>query len=204
MDKQKDDPGEHGSQEEIEEAIRSLTTPQLGRLRSYAQWRIDVIGAAARGRSWSDLLQEAFTLTLEERRRWNKDAVDFVRHLTGVMLSLSSDWAKSLQAVKHEEPVLDSQVSFENEDGEIISLVENYGPNDPSPEKILGNTELFSAIEQHFSEDERVLEIMDGLIEGLTRSEICEILDISIKEYNAARKRLEREAKNTLRQWREQ
>lgn len=196
--------GPHATREEIEKAIEELSVPQHARLHKFAMSRVEWIARASRGRTWEDLLQEAFTLTLEERRHWNKNAVDFVGHLTGVMRSLSSDWAKSLKAAKHEEPMLDSEVSQENDDGEIISVVDGAKSGNLGPEMLLQTKELLSRIKQHLSKDKRVLEIMDGLGEGLTSSEICEIMGLTSQEFNAARKRLERAAKITLRQWREQ
>lgn len=204
MDEQKNGDVRHASREEIEKAFEELTVPQLAKLRGYATWRVEWIARASRGRSWEDLLQEAFTLTLEERRHWNKGAVDFVGHLAGVMRSVSSGWAKSLSADKHEEPTLDSEVSQENEVGEIISVVDGAKSENPEPEMLLQTKELLSMIKGYFSEDKRVLEIMDGLAEGLTRSEICEIMELTTQKFNAARKRLERTTKDTLRQWREQ
>ena len=194
----------HATREEIEKAFEELTVPQLAKIRGYATWRVEWIARASIGRSWDDLLQEALSLTLEERRHWNKNAVDFVGHLTGVMRSLSSDWAKSLKAAKHEEPMLNSEVSQENDNGEKISVVDGAKSGNPGPEMLLQTKELLSRIKQHLSKDKRVLEIMDGLGEGLMSSEICEIMGLTTQEFNAARKRLERAAKITLRQWREQ
>src|ERR1043165_7035542 len=80
------------TREEVVAAVEALTHHEYLRLEQDARWRIRGRGRAARGRDWEELLREAISATYEGNRRWNKELVDFSRHLIGVMRSTSSHW----------------------------------------------------------------------------------------------------------------
>src|SRR5262245_1076348 len=79
---------------EVQAAIDSLTEADLLRLEGYAIWRIRAIGRKALGRNYEDLLSESIFATLEGKRKWNKNNVDFVRYLIGAMQSISDNWGR--------------------------------------------------------------------------------------------------------------
>jgi hypothetical protein len=75
-------------------AVRSLSVPQLLRLKSYARERIISLGPKALGRNEKHLLAEAMTATVTRQRAWAK-GVDLFSHLLGAMRSISSMWRMS-------------------------------------------------------------------------------------------------------------
>ena len=87
---------------EVDRAIEALTLQSWLRLQQFADFRVLGLGRAARGRTGEDLLEEALLRTLigaedtQKGRHWNKD-VDFVRHLTGAMQSISSCWKRQFK-----------------------------------------------------------------------------------------------------------
>jgi hypothetical protein len=118
----------------IESAIEGLGDPDWYRLRQVARilaWKV----ASMDG---EELLFEALERTLDERRRWNPSAVDFVGHLIGVMRSIASHEAErrgmntvgltsSMDLVAPED--LESTVSAEQQ---IRRLRAHFGEQDDS------------------------------------------------------------------------
>src|SRR5438093_969586 len=100
---------------DIEAAIDGLTEVQLSRLEKFALFRVRGLGRKAVGRSARDLLQAALTATASRDRRWNPEAVDFVRHLEGAMRSISNHWKEQFDPA---EPRLESEVIRRNSEGE--------------------------------------------------------------------------------------
>ena len=80
------------SPDEIYAAIEALTRQETGQLLQYARWRVRGLGRRSLGQNHEDLLQEAQTATLDDRRRWNKESVSFFTHLIGTMRSISNHW----------------------------------------------------------------------------------------------------------------
>ena len=183
--------GRSATDAEVREAIGSLTDADLARLGSFAWWRVQAIGKAARGNKREDLLQEAIVRTLDGRRTWNRSAVDFIGHLIGVMRSIASEWAESLEAEKHEEPLLESELIGAPEDPALNPYRTATSPK-PGPERIAEARDAVTAIKDSFRDDRLVQEIISGLEEGLSGPEIKEILGISQKTLETVMRRLRR------------
>ena len=143
----------------VEDAIASLTDAESKKLQSYAVWCVRKIGMAAAGRDWLDLLNEAFSATLEGRRSWPKADVEFTFFLFGVMRSTSSNWAKQVKTEKRQEALLDSQITYESSDGTHISPIDTAKSPNPDPEKIVSSKALILEVQKIFKDDELVLEI---------------------------------------------
>jgi len=99
----------------------------LLRLQRSADFRVQGLGRAARGRTGEDLLQEAELRTLigteatQKGRHWNKD-VDFVKHLTGTMQSISNCWKRQF---KEKEAYLMSDLLIQDAEGQKQSALDN-------------------------------------------------------------------------------
>lgn len=71
---------------DIETAIEQLSDTDWYRLRQVARilaWKVPSMDG-------EELLFESLERTLDDRRHWNRDAVEFVGHLIGVMRSIAS------------------------------------------------------------------------------------------------------------------
>ena len=176
---------------EIEAAIQSLTEGELRRLALYAGNRIQWLGRRAMGRQTNDLIQEAFTLTLEGRRRWNKHNVDLVGHLIGVIRSHSSHL---LEKFDPDEARLESDLPVENAAGARRSPTENSASSSPGQEDELIAKQTLDEILDLFSDDEDAGGVILARIDGKTGPEIQKELGLSASRYEAAIKRIQRNA----------
>lgn len=176
---------------EIEEAIRALTEADYGRLKGFSRWRLAAIGRAAAGNTWEDLLQEAMTRTLAGSRVWNKEAVDFVRHLIGVIRSLCSELAEKLSAEKHEEPVFESELVGATDDP-ARNRYQMAQSSKPGPGRIAEASDAVVAIKDRFRDDRLTMDVIIGLEEGLSGPEIKEVLGISQKTLETIMRKLRR------------
>lgn len=175
--------------DEIAAALEALPTTEQLRLRSYAQWRIAGLGRAARGRSYEDLLHEAYLAALGGRRRWDPAAVPFLGFLLGALKSISSHWRESFS---EDEAQLDCEVHPDPAQDGPIQRAESVQPD---AERILAARSQLQAVMKLFEDDPEVLCIIDGLGDGMTGPEIQAALDLTPKEYEAALRRMRRRTK---------
>lgn len=157
--------------EEVEAAVAALTEDDLVRLAHYGKRRIERIGRAADTRSHEDLLAEAYELTLESNRSWNKD-VSFVRYLIGVMRSVSSHWAEKFRTeMEHgrDQVRMDIDVRTDFVQGE-------RGSNDPRDAE--ARAETLAAIRTLFQDDPLASNIIAGWEDDLQGPEICALLEV--------------------------
>jgi len=159
---------------EITTAMEVLTAAALLRLRNYARWRVRGLGRKAAGRTETELLADAMNATLEGKRRWNKDKVDFVGHLVCAMRSISEDGEvlRPFDLVPSEEPGPDEELEANESQSEARTRVE--------------------AIENAFADDPVISLILDGLRQGMTPGKVRAELELSQTEYETAMKRLRR------------
>jgi RNA polymerase sigma-70 factor (ECF subfamily) len=160
---------------EVMTAIESLSDAALLRLRSYARYRMRALGARAMAATYEDLLSEAITSTLAGQRRWNRDSVDIIGHLCGVMRSVSSHWQEERGSIP----------------GEDFLDFEHASPA-PSADREASARQEVERIERFFAEDHLVLMIVEALKQGMKGPEIQGQLKISQTDYETAVKRLRR------------
>ena len=142
--------------EEVVKAIESLSDGQLLKLQRSAKWRIRGLGRMALGRDHKDLLNEAITRTLEGKRTWAKDKVDFPGHLIGAMQSISSGWADSCAP---KEAAFESELIM-NRDGEFIRPINKAtAPGIRQEDNIIAKQKI-ERVEGLFEKDETVLLIL--------------------------------------------
>jgi hypothetical protein len=182
---------EFATRDEIDEAIEALTPGQLLRLKKYAAWRVRGLGRASLGRDGDVLLQDALTSTIAgsegsgEGRRWNKK-VDFVKHLTEAMRSISGHWRMQFD---EDEPHLESEVIEVNAEGEEYSPLEQVASDDPAVDRSLLAKEVVRQIFDLFQGDDEAILVLQGWVEGMSGPEIMGI-GFTKQRYEATVKRI--------------
>jgi DNA-directed RNA polymerase specialized sigma24 family protein len=169
------------SVDEIHQAVLNMTTADLVRLRTFAQYRLHVSGHFGTT-SWEDVLQDAMLLTLNGRRRWNKAGVDFVGHLIGVMRSTISHY-------EDEPEVVSDRTSPA---GTVLSPLDTIETSAPSADDQLITIQRTQAIYDFFAGDATVQCILQGWREGLTLPEIQAAHQLDKTECETAVRRLRR------------
>lgn len=177
------------TRDEIIAAIESLTRREYLRLEQYARWRIRGLGRAAKGRDWEELLREAVSATYEGSRNWNKESVDFSRHLIGVMRSMSSHWRDQFNP---DEAFLESEVIRVTPEGKTSNPVLEAASPAADPEQAIMDKEEVERLERIVSKNPLAWLIMEGLRDGMTGPQIREALEVSQKDYETAMKWLRR------------
>src|SRR5918911_1754209 len=177
------------SHDEINAAIDALTDQETGRLLQYARWRVTGLGRKSRGQNHEDLLQEAVTATLDDRRRWNKESVSFFNHLIGAMRSISNHWGERFDP---SEAYLASEVINISPTGEETDpMLEVVTPAPDMADETVARDEV-TLIEKLVAERPLAWLIMDGLVDRMTGPEIRQALEISQTEYETELKWLRR------------
>lgn len=127
----------------IEEAINQLADNEWLRLRRVGQ----ILASKTPIPDGESLLFEALERTLDGRRNWKREKVDFVGHLIGVMRSISYH-------------------AVERAGGRTVALtssIELIGLDDP--EQTLSAEEQIRKLRQHFQErlDQEALQVLDAM-----------------------------------------
>ena len=179
------------TRDEVDLAIEALTPGQLVKLKKFAGWRIRGLGRASLRRDAEVLLQDALTSTLVgcegsgEGRRWNKK-VDFVKHLTESMRSISDHWRTQFD---ESEPLLESEVTTVNTEGEEYSPMDDVPSEDPTAERALLAKEEVRQIFELFRGDDEAILVLQGWVEGMSGPEIMD-LGFTERRYEATIKRI--------------
>ncbi len=177
---------------EVDRAIEVLTPPELLRLLQFAAFHVRGLGRAARGRTAEDLLQEALMRTLigaedaEKGRHWNKD-VDFVRHLTGAMQSISNLWKRQF---KEGEPYLISEFPVRDAEGQEHSLLDDMASGHAAADQRLIEKDEEDRILTLFDDDPEAVQVLRDLLDGLKKNEIKSKCGLDERKYAAAMKRI--------------
>jgi DNA-directed RNA polymerase specialized sigma24 family protein len=155
---------------EIIAVLNGLPDVALIKLESYGSFLMVGVRGRFSHADAEDLLHEAIARTLDGRRKWNPQKIDFVLHLKGCMRSIADEWIQKA----------DREVAL-NPETELASVEFNDGY--PSEEII-----RFTRRRLRF--DVVALAVLDALYAGEFPAEIQVLLNISEKVYNAARKRI--------------
>lgn len=171
--------------DEITDAINSLTRIQLKKLEKFARWRVKGLGRKNLGRSWEDLFHETIiSFCSEDRRRWNKEKVDFVKAMTEAMRSISDNWKRSFD---ESEPKLEAELLKTPETSKEPNLYANAATSNWDTQKCLEAKEKLEMIDNLVSARERSALIIMGMRDKMTGAEIRKDLDLSQKEYETER-----------------
>jgi CheY-like chemotaxis protein len=177
---------------EVDRAINTLTSADLLGLQQFAKSLIRLLGRAARGRDWEDLLGEALYRSLigagdsQNGRHWNRK-VSFVQHLAGAMRSIASLWRRQ---GKEQKTYLISELAVCDSEGQ------EHSPLDHVPS-------LLAPIDQRLvqkAEEDRILAIFEddpeatlvlrGWMDSLRKSEIMARVGLSARRYAAVVNRI--------------
>jgi hypothetical protein len=189
----KDDKAQYATREDIKKAVEQLSPEDDRRLEKFAQYRIRGLGRRAMGRSHEDLRREAITATWigaedpDEGRRWRMADVSFLQHLRGAMRSISSHWK---EAADENEAWLESEVTIEAEDGQLLSPLDNAPSKAPDQERVLSAKEQLGAVDLLFQNDDDAALVLEGIKEGWTGPEIMQKFKLPRNRYEAALKRI--------------
>ncbi len=177
---------------EVDRAIEALTSSEVLRLQQSADFRVRGLGRAARGRTWEDLLQQAVLRTLigaedtQRGRHWNKD-VNIVMHLTGAMRSISNCWKRQF---KEKEAYLVSEVPIHDAEGQEQSPLYDVASGHMAADQCLIEKDEEDRVLTMFKDDPEATQVLQGLLDGLEKSEIMPRYGLGEKKYAAAVKRM--------------
>lgn len=174
------------TEDEVVAAIDLLSQADLLRIRGYAQFRMRAVPAThTYGRNFEDLISEALTATISGQRRWNKSAVDFVGHLCGAIRSISSHWRTGGGA----EYSSSTKTQIDQPGRDSISEIPSQRPD---AERQVAAAQQIEQIKALFANDHMVINIIDGMSEGLNGRELKAKLGLSQVELESTMRRLRR------------
>jgi DNA-binding response OmpR family regulator len=190
------------TRDEIDRAIDILTPTERRKLQKWADRRVRRLGQASCGRNWEDLFNDAVLSTLNDRKKWNTSAVDFVGHMWFAIKNISFCWE---QKFNEWEPSLESDSIIRNAEGDEMSPLENIDSADPSvlarapwlprpepaPDESLIEKEERGRIFRTFANDKEASAVLQARLEGMTMArEIMQEHNLTKRQYEAARKRI--------------
>jgi DNA-directed RNA polymerase specialized sigma24 family protein len=177
---------------EIRAAYYNLKEAEFVRLDRYARALVRGLGQRNPGYSSDDLLQEAYKATLTGERLWKKDAVDFCRHLAGVMKSLANHLGEKFDRNE-------GRVEWETPGGPFEAEADDPLSRVPSPlpdaERSLAAREEVAQVERLVKDHSHAILVLEGLYYGMTGPEIQKELGISKNDYEAIMKWMRRRLK---------
>jgi hypothetical protein len=197
--------GTGATRDEVYRAIQALTLGERLKLKKFAAWRVRGLGRASCGRTWEDLLSEAYLSKLEgtadngSGRRWRKN-VDLVTLFCGAMRSISSHWKRDF--VEEEEALLESQIAMRGGEDAWISPLDEAVSDDPSQERDVTARQEWALITKLYLDDVAARGVLEGWSRGMTASEIMEDSGLTKWEYQETMRRIRlrlREQDETLR-----
>lgn len=129
-----------------------------------------------------DLVHEAITRILTEKRKWNREKVDLLTYVKGVIYSLASHEVESADALRRHNEVKD-------EDGESLDLVESAKSSESSPLEELERKELEEYLWSEAGDDEEMQWVLICIFEGKRGQDIANELNFPVsKVYNTMKK----------------
>lgn len=162
----------------IETAIESLSDADWYRLRQVARilaWKVPAMEG-------EELLFEALERTLDDRRRWNRAAVEFVGHLIGAMRSIASHEAarRGLDTIG------------------LTSSMDLIAPE--NPESSLSAEEQIRRLRGYFGErdDQSALQVLDAMELGCDGATIRAQLNLDQTQLETVVRRIRRAALRLL------
>ena len=157
-------------------AIQALSEADLVRLAALARlWSRGLPD----GIGWTDVLNEAVVRVLDGSRAW-PPGVPLLAFLSGVMRSICDDhWRRARREALRRH-------------GDLADLGASLADGSADPERMLAAAQALAQINQLFAGDQPALQIIAGLSEGLTASEICRRYGMEERDYDTARKRMRR------------
>jgi DNA-directed RNA polymerase specialized sigma24 family protein len=141
------------------------------------------------GMTDSDLLHEALVRLLAGRRQWRR-GVDAGKTLYMIMLSIARDTRDRAKEapIDHFAVVSEDGIDNEGETPQEMAVSVAVG----TPERIAGYREMFSMLEELVADDEDEQSVLLSWAVGISATEAASQAGMNMKDYDAARKRLDR------------
>lgn len=174
--------GEIATEDEVRAQLLALDDDALHRLE---------LGAARYRRMLprqgvGELVNETLRRALERDRKWRKDQ-PFMAFLFLSMRSIAWEFLKQNQ---REVPA--SQIGANNDDEENDGYLERQPAEVGDPEAAAHHALFVNEIERMFSDDDDVMAVIIGRVEGLSSAETRERFDLTPTAFETAQKRLRR------------
>ena len=177
----------HATTDQILDAFARLTDAELLALREAARQRC----GGTRFSEPLDLIHEALYLTLEGRRNWPL-GVEFTLYLSMTMRSVAD------AERRRQETRLTVRVSFE-EVAEVaphrMACSRSAEDDASAAEQERRSEDILSSAKASLANDAQAQAVFIGLLEGRAPGQLREELDMTVKEFDAARHRAMRKAK---------
>lgn len=184
------------SVQEVTESLEHLDGLTLAQLYAIAA----TFAASTPALTADDLLQEAFTLTLEGHRRWPKN-VGAPKYFYMTIKSIRDNHFKSVSRKDaHAVTVLESDFPSAGDDfdEDRSGVLEAAVDMSVDPAGLAQAEALEDRIQEAFSDDEEGMLVLEAMIEGLSGKETMELLGLDKKEYGTANRRTRRKLQRIL------
>lgn len=142
---------------------------RVGKLKGYARFLVVSVPGVRQYAEADDLLNEAILRTLDERRKWKPEKVDFDTYLKGCMRSLANRYG--IEGARYA--------------GEKT-------PVEPSSPEHRTDLLIFDKTRSRLKGDKTASDVLDLLLKSYFPAEIRRILNVKTGVYNAARARVSR------------
>jgi RNA polymerase sigma factor (sigma-70 family) len=170
------------SEDEVRAKLLALDDDAMGRLELKAATYRRMLPQ----QDVDDLVNEALRRVLDGCRKWPKD-VAFMAYLFQTMRSIASEWWK-----RNRREVPDSQIGTGNNGEEDDSYLERQPAADGGPEDAALFAKFSDAVEAMFANDDDVMVVIIGRVEGLSAAETREKFEMTATAFGTAQKRLRR------------
>lgn len=172
------------SYEEVRSRLEGMPTDLMARAQSLAR----VAAAGLVGWDADDLLSEAFTKLLETDRAWRRD-VHVLVTLQLVMRSIAFNERKKAMKgpVDHHVPI----DKVDSNDESFLSVLERAEHQGLTPEEEFISKQSISRIYDLVKDDEELALLVMAFSDGMKGQEAADECSLTIKQYEAARKRLQ-------------
>ncbi len=179
--------------EEVHSAWMALSAPDRKKLAAYAATLARLYQFADPGMTWEDLMQAADVLVLYGQRTWKMREISFLEFMFGILRSVAGDLkrtkaGKVRAASSHEEP---ENLDLADTDDPVAILI--------AREQEEHTRAIILALQVEFEHDEHPFYVLECLLEGLRPREVRARLNMTAKDFDAARKKIDRRCRKLLR-----
>lgn len=185
--------------EEISEAIEKLSADEWARIHAFAKNRTRFMALYGASIDGPDLVQQAITAVLEERRIWKPNQVNFVGLLIGAMRSIASN--HKVKSLSSGYSIPESQIVSTDDGEESETPIDLQADSRPDPEQTTmraereaENVRMVEELYDFFIDDKEARDVMDGWRAGMSGTEIIEVMEIDRKGYETIAKRIRRKS----------
>jgi len=182
-----EDDSEYLGQAEVAAAIDAMPNAEFKRLMKQSRF----MSLSVPGMSDGDLLHEALVRLREGQRQW-KRGVDPGATMYMIMLSIARDTRKQAKNAPIDRFAVVTEGDGHGEDDDEAPQKTETAVAVGTPEEIAGVRELFRMLEHLAAKDQDEEAVLIAWADGLSAEEAAVSAGIDMKDYDNARKRLER------------